>query len=73
MIRTGDLNLFPVNDPFESVIFQAGVANVDSVIVGGEVLKKDGKLLYPKLAGMKERLAESGRRLLRDAGLRPGA
>jgi cytosine/adenosine deaminase-related metal-dependent hydrolase len=73
MIRTGDLNLFPVNDPLETVIFQAGAGNVDTVMVGGEVLKKGGKLLYPKLAEMKERLAESGRRLLRDAGLKFGA
>ncbi len=69
MIRADDLNLYPVNDPLETVVFQASFANVDTVMIAGKIVKKDGKLLYPKLREKKEQLAESGRRILHDAGL----
>lgn len=70
LIRTSDLNLFPVNEPLETVVFQANFANVDTVMIAGEIVKKDGKLVYPKLGEKKEQLAESGRRILRDAGIK---
>ncbi len=69
MIRTTDLNLYPVNNAAEAAIFQAGIGNVDTVMIGGAVLKRGGKLVYPKLNEKKEALAESGRRILKDAGL----
>ena len=69
LIRTSDLNLYPVHDPLETVVFQAGFSNVDTVLIGGEIVKRGGELVYPKLQEKKEQLAESGRRLLRDAGL----
>jgi cytosine/adenosine deaminase-related metal-dependent hydrolase len=69
LIRTTDLNLYPVHDPLETVVFQAGFSNVDTVLIGGKIVKKGGELVYPKLQEKKEQLAESGRRLLRDAGL----
>ena len=64
LIRKSDLNLFPVNDPLETAVFQASLANVDTVFVAGRIVKKDGKLLYPRLREKMEALAESGRRLL---------
>ncbi len=67
LIRTSDLNLWPVNDPLETVVFQAGFANVDTVMIAGEIVKKNGKPVYPKLQEKKEQLAESGRRILHDA------
>jgi cytosine/adenosine deaminase-related metal-dependent hydrolase len=65
LIRTGDLNLFPSHDPVETVLFQANNANVDTVMVAGQPVKRNGALLYSHLARKKEALAESGRRLLR--------
>ena len=64
LIRKSDLNLFPVHDALETVVFQASFANVDTVFVAGKIVKKDGKLLYPHLREKMEALAESGRRLL---------
>ena len=64
LIRKTDLNLYPVNDPIETVVFQASFANVDTVFVAGKIVKKNGKLLYPRLREKMEALAESGRRLL---------
>lgn len=68
LIRADDLNLFPVNDALETVVFQASFANVDTVFIDGQAVKKGGKLVYPKLAQKMEALAESGRRILRDVG-----
>jgi cytosine/adenosine deaminase-related metal-dependent hydrolase len=65
-IRREDLNLFPCNDPVETVLFQSSSANVDTVMIAGRIVKRDGKLVYHDLDRQKERLAESGHRLLHD-------
>lgn len=58
------LNMHPVVDPVASILFHAGTVNVDTVLIGGEVRKRGGRLLAePKLAEM-DALAASGRRIL---------
>ena len=47
LLRGGDLNMFPVRDPIGSVVMQGGVANVDTVLIAGRVMKRNGALLYP--------------------------
>lgn len=71
LIRTDDLNLFPVHDPVESIIFHANPANVDTVFVAGHAVKEGGKLLYKDLPHKQGQLLESGRRIIREAGLTP--
>ena len=39
------VNVAPVIDPVGAVVCAADVSNVDTVIVGGTILKRDGKLL----------------------------
>jgi cytosine/adenosine deaminase-related metal-dependent hydrolase len=68
LIRKSDLNLFPCNDPVETVLFQSSSANVDTVVIAGRIVKRAGELAYGDLDLQKERLAESGRRLLHDFG-----
>lgn len=67
MVRTGDLNLFPVNDPVQSIVLHACGANVDTVLVDGRVVKRSGQLIFTDLARRKEQLAESGARLIAGA------
>ncbi|WP_394741691.1 amidohydrolase family protein [Natronococcus roseus] len=69
MIRTDDLNTMPVHDPIETVVFQSGVANVDTVLVDGEVVKRDGKLYNEPGRNQQDRLVRSGRRILEESGL----
>jgi cytosine/adenosine deaminase-related metal-dependent hydrolase len=69
LIRGGDLNIFPVYDPVASTVMQAGVANVDTVLVAGRVVKRAGALLYPQLDAKKAALQRSGERILTDFGL----
>ncbi|MEI7805664.1 MAG: amidohydrolase family protein [Hyphomicrobiales bacterium] len=71
LLRAGDLNMFPVVDPVASVVMQAGVANVDTVLVAGRVVKRNGKLLYAGLEEKKAALQKSGERILTDFGLLP--
>jgi 5-methylthioadenosine/S-adenosylhomocysteine deaminase len=73
MLRADDLNIWPVHDPISSVVLQAGLANVDSVMIAGEWRKRHGKLLRADLASLRDELARSGRRILGALGWRPQA
>jgi 5-methylthioadenosine/S-adenosylhomocysteine deaminase len=70
MLRAGDLNLFPVHDHVSSIVEQAHAGNVDTVIVGGTVRKRGGKLLFDedRRRMLGERLIESVARLATEAG-----
>ncbi len=73
LLRADDITMFPVRDPVASIVMQAGVANVDTVLVAGRVMKRGGKLLHPGLADLKEALRRSGDRILADFGYRASA
>ena len=67
MLNARDLNLFPVHDPIQSIVFQANGGNVDTVMIAGRILKRNRKLAYRKLNEKMDQLARSGRRILRNA------
>ncbi|OIB58120.1 amidohydrolase family protein [Natrialba sp. SSL1] len=69
LIRTNDINTSPVYDPVETVVFQAGTGNVDTVLVDGTVVKRDGVLYNEPARTRQHDLIESGRRILRESGL----
>ncbi|WP_222912756.1 amidohydrolase family protein [Natrinema sp. SYSU A 869] len=69
LIQTDDINTSPVHDPVETVVFQAGVANVDTVLVDGEIVKRDGVLYNEITKKHRDRLVKSGRQILRESGL----
>jgi cytosine/adenosine deaminase-related metal-dependent hydrolase len=64
MIDKTDLNLFPVNDPVETVVFHANSSNVDTVMIAGVIRKQNGKLLFDGLADKRRDLLKSSRRIL---------
>jgi cytosine/adenosine deaminase-related metal-dependent hydrolase len=72
MLRANDLNMVPVHDPVYSIVEIAGAGNVDTVIIDGEVRKKDGKLTFPAdvLNKRLAELTESGARIMREHGYR---
>ena len=45
IIEAKSLNMVPVIDPVAAVVLSADVSNVDTVLVAGQVKKRDGKLL----------------------------
>jgi len=70
-IRSDALNLWPVHDPVATVVMQANLANIDSVMVAGRWRKRDGKLLFRDLNRVKAELERSGSRILAELGWRP--
>ena len=71
LLRADDLSMFPVTDAIASAVMQGGVASVDTVLVAGRIVKRDGRLLYGALAEKKAALRQSGERILTDFGLLP--
>ena len=63
LLRADDLNMAPAIDPVHSIVFHAGTANVDTVLVAGRVVKERGRLAYGDLARLKAALVAVGRRV----------
>ncbi|WP_329343565.1 amidohydrolase family protein [Streptomyces sp. NBC_00663] len=60
-------NLWPAHDPVATVL-HADIANIEAVMVAGIWRKRDHALLTSGLDDVKDRLRESGERLLRSIG-----
>ncbi|MGW2517639.1 amidohydrolase family protein [Streptomyces sp. NPDC001617] len=60
-------NLWPAHDPVATVL-HADIANIEAVMVAGTWRKRDHALLTSGLDEVKEKLRESGERLLRSIG-----
>ncbi|GAQ53022.1 amidohydrolase family protein [Streptomyces acidiscabies] len=63
------LNLWPAHDPVATAL-HADIANIEAVMVAGTWRKRDHVLLASGLDEVKDRLRESGERLLRGIGIR---
>ncbi|MEX2127784.1 MAG: amidohydrolase family protein [Xanthobacteraceae bacterium] len=70
LVRADDLTLFPMHDPVSSLVTQAGVSNVDTVLIAGRVMKRGGKLLAEGISGKKAALRRSAERIMSDFGMR---
>jgi cytosine/adenosine deaminase-related metal-dependent hydrolase len=64
MVRATDLNIF-LNKPHDAIV-QANPSNVDTVIVAGRILKKDGKLVDVNLDKLRKQAEEANERLLQN-------
>jgi 5-methylthioadenosine/S-adenosylhomocysteine deaminase len=71
LLRKTDINMRAAADPIAAIVLHAGVANVDTVIVNGNILKRDGKLTYRELPRRLTDLERSSNRLY--SGLNLGA
>jgi cytosine/adenosine deaminase-related metal-dependent hydrolase len=72
LIRADDLNMQPVHDPVNTVVMQTTLANIDSVMVGGQWKKRHGKLRDVDLAPRLAALQASGRKITAALGLAHG-
>jgi 5-methylthioadenosine/S-adenosylhomocysteine deaminase len=71
LLRGTDINMRAVADPITAIVLHAGVGNVDTVIVNGNIVKQDGKLTYRELGRRLTELERSANRLY--AGFAPDA
>jgi len=67
MVRADTVNMVPINDPTGSVVLCANVGDVDTVMIAGKLMKRNGKLVgvdWPKIAGKltasRDRIIEQG-------------
>ncbi len=64
MLRTDDINMFPVNNPVNSIIMAANVGNIDTVMIRGRVLKKNGELVGVDIKNVREKLLKSQEKII---------
>ena len=63
LLRKSDINMRAVEDPISAIVLHANVANVDTVIVGGNIVKQNGKLTHRDLSQKLAELERSSKRL----------
>jgi 5-methylthioadenosine/S-adenosylhomocysteine deaminase len=68
LLRRTDINMRATPDPIAAIVLHAGVANVDTVIIGGNIVKQNGKLLYNDLPRRYADLDRSSERLYAGLG-----
>ncbi len=68
LVRTGDINMAPLGDPYESLVSLAQPRNVDTVIVDGRILQRAGRFTALDHAGVLREAIESGTALRARAG-----
>src|SRR5262249_28227463 len=52
LIRTADINMAPMGDPYDALVSLAQPSNIDTVVVDGRILRRKGQftaLDYPKV------------------------
>jgi cytosine/adenosine deaminase-related metal-dependent hydrolase len=71
LIRCDHSNAYPIIDPVSTVVHQADTRNVDTVMVDGRILKRDGRLVEADLARARDLAAASLEHLLEHTTVRP--
>jgi cytosine/adenosine deaminase-related metal-dependent hydrolase len=71
LIRTTDLNIYPANNAIGTVVHAAERSNVDTVIIGGRLRKRDGVVLGVDRAKLRAAIDESRAYLFNAAGYKP--
>jgi cytosine/adenosine deaminase-related metal-dependent hydrolase len=69
LLRTDDLTVFPVTDPAATIVAAGHPGLVDTVLVAGRVVKRDGVLVDVDLRALRTRLLESRDRVAAAAGV----
>lgn len=68
LLRTDLLDTMPVNDPESAVLLNMDARNVDTVLVAGRIVKRDGQMLGVDLQGLRQKLLASRDRLAQATG-----
>jgi len=66
MFNKKSVSFIPMHDPISTILFHSNSNDIDTVMIGGNVLKKSGKLLATNLDINLDRLSESGHRIMND-------
>ncbi|WP_435065227.1 amidohydrolase family protein [Halobaculum sp. EA56] len=69
VLDASDFTTAPSHSPVQTIVFQSDPSHVDTVLVDGDVVKRDGELTDPKVREEFDRFVASGERLIEEAGL----
>jgi len=69
ILKATDWNMWPIHDPYSTVVMQAGVGNVEHVLIGGVFRKRNGRLLWTDTERVLRDLDISGRRIVAEIGI----
>lgn len=68
LVRTGDINMTPLSDPYEALVTFAQPRNVDTVIIDGRILQRAGRFTALDHAKVLREATESAAALVARAG-----
>ena len=71
IIRCDHTNTYPVIDPVSTVVLQADTRNIDTVFVGGRLVKRDGALVGADLRRARDLAEASLDHLLQHTDVQP--
>ena len=64
LVRTGDINMAPMADPYEALVNLAQPRNVDTVIADGRILQRGGRFTALDYAGVLREATDAGTALM---------
>ncbi|HSM02462.1 MAG TPA: amidohydrolase family protein [Acidimicrobiia bacterium] len=70
LLRTDRLNVTPLNDPAMAVVSGMDTSNVDTVLIGGRVMKQGGRLLHVDWPAVRRMASESRDHVIAKSGFR---
>ncbi len=70
LLRTDRMNVTPLNDPATAVVAGMDTSNVDTVMIAGRLMKRDGRLLHVDWPAVQRRAAESRDFVVAKSGFR---
>jgi 5-methylthioadenosine/S-adenosylhomocysteine deaminase len=71
LLRTDRLNVTPLGDPATAVVTGMDTGNVDTVLIGGRVMKRHGELLHVDWPAVRRMAAESRDHVISKSGFKP--
>ena len=69
MLLDPGINAIPINDPVGAIVLGMDVSNVDTVLVGGRVVKRGGRIVSVDLGTIRRNAEEARDRVFRNAGV----
>ncbi|MDX1468915.1 MAG: amidohydrolase family protein [Acidimicrobiia bacterium] len=70
ILRTDRMNVTPLNDPFAAIVAGMDTGNVDTVIIDGRVMKRNGRLLHVDWSAVKRAADEARDFVIAKSGFR---
>ena len=69
LVRTTDINMAPMSDPYEALVSFAQPSNIDTVVVDGRILRRGGAFTALDHDEVLREAADAQRRVGKRAGL----